>query len=146
MTTRAEFLATARGYIDTPYHHQGRLPGVGMDCPGPLICAAWEHGIKPREFDVKGYSREPDGVVLKALCDEHLEPIPFAEAQPADVLLCKFRNGHPRHMGILTDANPRRRYWIEAESVRHKKVIESRLVFGSQYMQLVAAYRVPGLI
>jgi cell wall-associated NlpC family hydrolase len=144
MTTRAEFLATVRTYIGTPYHHQGRSPGVGLDCPGPMICAAWAHGIKSRTFDVTSYPREPDGITLQAHCDEHLDRIDFADAEPGDVLLCKFQQGAPRHLGILSDANPLRRYWIEAEGFRHRRVIESRLVLG-RFMQLVAAYRVPGL-
>ncbi len=145
MTTRAEFLATVRSYLGTPYHHQGRLPGVGMDCPAPLICAAWAHGIKPASFDVKAYEREPDGKTLKGLCDAHLEPIAFDAAVPGDVLLCKFNGGRPRHLGILSGADPARRYWIEAESKTYKRVIESRLIIGGNYMQLVQAYSVPGL-
>ena len=145
MTTRAEFLATVRSYIGTPYHHQGRLPGVGMDCPAPLICAAWEHGIKPRTFDVTAYPREPDGSTLRRLCDQNLEAIHFDDAIAGDVLLCKFNGGRPRHLGILSGDDPNRRYWIEAESHKFKRVMEARLIFGGAYMQLVQAYRVPGL-
>lgn len=145
MTRRAEFVATVRSYIGTPYHHQGRLPGVGMDCPAPMICAAWHHGLAPRSADITGYSREPDGASLQAYCAQYMDPIDFAFAEPGDVILAKFQNGHPRHLGVLTDANPTRRYWIEAEGYRHKRVIESRLVLGDRYMQLVACYRVRGL-
>lgn len=147
MVDRADFLATVLSYEGTPYLHQGRVPGVGMDCPAPLIVGAWAHGIKPRSFDVTGYTGAPDGVTLKRLCDEHLEPIPFDQAQPADVLLTawareKFK---PRHLGILMDANPQRRYWLQAEGYRHKKVMVSRLMFGVDGMHLVQAYRIPGV-
>jgi hypothetical protein len=115
-----------------------------MDCPAPLICAAWELGIKPLTFDVTGYSREPDGVTLQRLCDEHLERID--DIQVGDVLLCSFRGGHPRHLGILTDATPERMYWVHAnDNKKHSRVHEARLVFGPHRMTLVQAYRVPGL-
>ena len=143
MTTRAEFVATARGYVGTPYHHQGRTPGVGMDCPAPLILAAREHGIVPSDFDVTGYSSEPDGVTLKRLCDEHLEPIEPSDVQAGDVLLCRFRGGHPRHLGIVTDTTPGRWYWIEAEGQRQRQVREHRVLLG--VMRIAQAYRVPGL-
>jgi cell wall-associated NlpC family hydrolase len=144
MITRAEFVATVRGYIDTPYHHQGRLPGLGLDCPGPLICACWHLGIKPRSFDVQGYGRSPDGHTLQRLCEEHMQRIREDEASAGDVLLIRFGQGMPQHLGILTDANPLRRYWVEAEGYRHRRVLESRLLFN-RATALVAAYRVPGL-
>ena len=144
MTTRAEFIAVVRSYCGTPYVRQGRLPGVGMDCPAPLICAAWQLGIKPQTFDVVGYSSEPDGFTLQRLCDEHLERTD--SMAPGDVLLCAFRGGLPRHLGVLTDDTPDRMYWIHAnDNAKHSRVHEARLVFGPHRMTLVQAYRVPGL-
>lgn len=145
MTTRAEFVATVRGYVGTPYAHQARLPGAAMDCPAPLICAAIHHGIKPAGFDVTAYPREPDGFTLQRLCDEHLERIAWSEWQPADVLLCSFRGGPPQHLGILTEIGERM-YWVHANNNQHHgRVHEARLMFAEQRMALVQAYRVPGL-
>jgi hypothetical protein len=141
------FVQTVLRYEGTPYHHQGRLPGVGMDCPAPLICGAREEGIKPRNFDVTGYPAEPDGVSLKRLCDEHLEPIALENVRPADVLLTAWARGNllPRHLGIVIDATPGRMYWLQAENLRYHRVIVTRVMFGSDGMQLVQAYRIPGL-
>ena len=44
---RAEFIAAARSYLRTPYGHQGRMPGVLLDCVGVPICAARQVGLKP---------------------------------------------------------------------------------------------------
>ena len=149
MSTRAAFLETIRSYLGTPWHHQGRMPGVGLDCPGPLICAAWALGLKPRSFDVNGYAREPDGLTLQRLCDEHLERIAYVESAPGDVLLCRFKGGHPRHLGILSALTDGRVYWIHADDKRDGerggRVREARLEFSPRYMMLVQAYRVPGL-
>ena len=40
--TRADAVRVARTYIDTPFQHMGRLPGVGLDCAGVLVCVARE--------------------------------------------------------------------------------------------------------
>ena len=146
MADRNAWVALIRSFEGTPYHHQGRLPGVGMDCPAPIICAAWAFGIKPRAFDVTGYSPIPDGT-LEQICEEHMRPVLFQDALPGDVILGRFGTGHAQHMGVLVDNTPSRRYWIHAEGFRHKRVMLSRLVFGSepQSMRLVGAFRVPGV-
>jgi hypothetical protein len=138
VVSRAAWLATVLSYQRTPYHHQGREPGVGMDCPAPLICGAWDTGLKPRSFDVKGYARDPDGWELKRLCDAHLEPIAYADALPGDVLLTAWARERmkPRHLGILT-LRGERTYWLQAEGYRHKTVRVCRLVFGVDGMHLV---------
>jgi len=145
---RSDFLSTVMSFAGTPYLHQGRVPGVGMDCPAPLIVGAWMHGLKPRSFDVTGYTTAADGVTLRRLCDEHLEPIRFEDAQPADVLLTAWAREKmkPRHLGILLDANPERRYWLQAEGYRYKEVRRCRLMFGVDGMHLVQAYRIPGVV
>lgn len=145
--TRAEFIATVRTYIGTPYAHQGRVPGPdgGMDCPAPLILAARAHGIVPPGFDVRDYPREPDGYTLKAFLDRYLAPIEFDDAQPGDVLLGRFNGGRPRHIGILTDNTPGRRYWLEAEGHRARRVDEFRLILGARVMTIVQAYLMPGV-
>lgn len=145
--THAQWLATVRKYEGTQYHHQGRLPGIGMDCPAPLICGAWETGLKPRSFDVTGYPSNPNGM-LRGLCDEHLEPIALSEAVAGDVLLTAWAREKmaPRHLGILTDATPGRMYWLQAENARYHMVRIVRLMFGTDGMHLVQAYRVPGVV
>ncbi len=144
---RAALVARVESFVGTPTHHQGRVPGVGMDCPAPVLVACWELGLKPRSFDVTGYEPEPDGVVFKALLDEHCDPVAFDQAQPGDLMLCAWsRDGmRPRHLGVLVDATPGRMWWVHADQKRTKKVVRTRLVFGSDGMHLVQAYRVPGV-
>lgn len=143
MAPASAIVETVLGYCGTPYVHQGRLPGVGMDCPAPAILAARHHGLVAPDFDIQGYEREPDGETLQAFCDVHMERT--TELLPATVLLCAFRQGRPRHLGVLVDATPGRMYWVHAESRAHREVMKSRLVFGSLAMRLVQAYRIPGV-
>lgn len=145
MTTRAAFVETVLSYVGTPFHHQGRLPGVGLDCPGPIICAARHHGLVAPNFDVTAYSRIPDGVTLQAHCETYMDRVQLDDAQPGDVILAGFRNGPPQHLGVIVERNYHRTYWVQAEGYRHKKVIKSRLVFGGRFLQFHAAYRIRGL-
>ena len=100
MTTREDLQRVARTYIGTPYVHQARTPGRGLDCAGILIALARELDL---HFpDRKGYSRQADGVTLRAELDDRLDPIDAAE--PGDVLLLWIRRpAKPQHVALLTD-------------------------------------------
>jgi cell wall-associated NlpC family hydrolase len=80
--------ATARTWLGTPWIHQGRLQGVGVDCGGLIIGVGKELGLL--DFDTQAYGRIPDGQRLRALCEEHLLAKPVSEIVPGDVLLMRF--------------------------------------------------------
>lgn len=47
MTTREAILAEARTWLGTPYHHQGRVKGVGVDC-AMILCEVYHDvGLVP---------------------------------------------------------------------------------------------------
>ena len=52
---RSRIVATAREYLLTPFHHQGRKKGVGIDCVGLIACVGHELGIL--DYDCTDYSR-----------------------------------------------------------------------------------------
>ena len=154
---RAEFLAIARTWIDTPWHHQTAVKGVGCDCLGFIRGSVIEAGLRSADMhswpgveQFFGYGRMPDGTSIQRACDLYLQRIEFKDVQPADVLLCRFRGGPAQHVGVFSKrSEDGRLYWIHADSQRHGtqpgKVEEVRLEFSPRYMMLVQAYRVPGL-
>jgi NlpC/P60 family putative phage cell wall peptidase len=95
-----DVMATARSWLGTPWIHQGRLKGVGVDCGGLIIGVGKELGLL--DFDTSAYGRIPDGQRLRALCDEHLTAKPVADIVPGDVLLMRFTR-HPQHLAIAGD-------------------------------------------
>lgn len=145
--SREEWVRGCLAYVGTPFVHQGRLPGVGMDCPAWMIVRAWETGLKPRSFDVQGYPRSPDGHTLERICGEHLIRLQsLADARPGDAILTAFReSGRAQHLGMLVDATPGRMYWMQADGYRSKTTRVTRLALGGRFLQFVAAYRVPGV-
>lgn len=135
-------VAQAREWIGTPFGHQGRLPGVRLDCIGLVICACWELGIKPRSFNFKAYPGVPDGHSLIAAADEHMTRIRPADMQPGDVAVFHFGR-HPQHLGIVGD------YLHGGLSLIHAAQQEGRVIEHhldpSHMKRLVGAYRLPGV-
>lgn len=94
----------AREWLGTPFHHQGRVKGVGCDCIGLVIGVAEEAGIEISRHDERNYSMLPDGKKLKAALDKYLMPIDIEDISGGDILLMKF-NKQPQHVGIVVDAH-----------------------------------------
>ena len=141
MTTRAEIVAAARAQLATPWVHQGRLPGVALDCLGLVIVVARQLGFVAPDFDENGYGRAPDGVRLPEGLARHLIQIPRAQMAPGDVVAMAF-DKHPQHVGIVVPYRHGGLAMIHAAS-RSGKVEEIRLMFGS-HMRFTGAYSFPG--
>lgn len=88
----------ARACIDTPFRHQGRIPGLGMDCAGLVAWVAQQMSLTV--LDEVGYSRLPHQGRLQAALDAQPCLAPVADYQAGDVLLMRF-GSEPMHMGIL---------------------------------------------
>lgn len=71
MHTSAHVIAAARGWLDTPFHHQGRLKGVGVDCIGLVVGVARELGVGI--YDEAELARQPREGRLRAALNEHLQ-------------------------------------------------------------------------
>lgn len=143
MTTRADVVTCARTWLHTPYQHQARLKGVGVDCAGLVIGVARELGLIAPDWDVQGYARQPDGVSLRGWCDDSMTPIRRDQMQPGDVVLVAF-DAAPGHMGIVADYLHGGLSIIHALGVSARCVIETRLMFSSS-MRFVGAYALRGV-
>ena len=136
MMTADELVTEARKLIGTPFHHQGREPGVGIDCGGVIVHLMGLCGI---EYDIDGYSRIPTGDRLKRHCDAMLENKSKYAIEAGDVLLFSVKRD-PQHIGLCAG-----RTMIHAWYSKHGgSVIETTL--GPDWInRLVAAYRIPGV-
>ena len=101
--TRDDFITAARGMIDTPFRHQGRLPGVGLDCAGLIVCAAAACGYAIA--DRRGYGRLPANGMLAQAVTEHCDRIALADVLPGDLMLFVFRT-EPQHLAIVSATAP----------------------------------------
>lgn len=92
-------VATARGWLGTPYRHLSATRGAGCDCLG-LIRGVWAelYGTLPAVPNYRADTR--DGRDLLAVAEARL-----ARVGPGPGAIVIFRLGAvPRHCGILTGA------------------------------------------
>lgn len=139
---RANIITAARRHIGTPWMHQGRAPGIGLDCLGLAIVVARELGFVAADFDVNGYDRVPDGVSLPAGLAAHLVQVPQSSMAPGDVVAVAF-DADPQHVGIVVPYRHSGLAMVHAAS-RTGKVEETRLMF-SNAMRFTGAYQFPGV-
>lgn len=116
-SSQIRIIEEARSWIGTPFHHQGRLKGVGVDCLGLVLGVMKELGLTTHyrdrynkrlpftKFDITNYSREPDGRTLKRSLDLLIDPINDVNTiQPGDIALF-FVKERPQHLGIIGNHN-----------------------------------------
>lgn len=136
LVDRPSIVSAARAYLDTPYLHQGRMKGCGVDCAGLLMCVAYD--LKIRDVRVSDYGRQPDSARARSIIEQHMERVRFADIAPGDVLSFAIAND-VQHYGILTEINPHR--FIHAYQTVGK-VVEQSLV-GPWVRRLRGCYRFP---
>jgi len=95
---RAQVVAAARKWIGIPFAHIGRNEHA-VDCAGLVIAIA--HELRLSDFDMRSYNQTPDGVTMRALCDQHMVP-KDGDPEPGDVLLMRFKR-NPQHLAIVGD-------------------------------------------
>ena len=134
--TADDIIAAARACLGTPFVHQGRIPGMALDCAGLVIAVAATVGAE--YVDYPGYGRSPANGLLEAALDAQPFLERVADRQPGDVLLMRF-SGEPQHLAICTGDNIIHSY----ESVG--KACEHRLsdVWAAR---IVRVYRFGGLV
>jgi len=143
MTVSKESIVTeARSWLGTPFHHQARVKGVGVDCVGLVIGVARNLGLVDPNFDVNCYPRVPDGTSFLQLIAQNLREVPFEDAQLGDVC-CIAIESDPQHVGIVGDY-PGGRCSLIHSSSGSGKVVEQRLVFLST-IKLVGMFRYHGV-
>jgi hypothetical protein len=103
------FVAAARKLIGTPFVHQGRVPGVGLDCSGVLAKAADEIGHP--YHDRLDYRRMPSGAALIEGMEKNATRILPAEVVPGCAFLFWIKRepphpNEPRHLAIVSDLGP----------------------------------------
>lgn len=97
--TPDEIIAAARTMLGTPFHHQGRLVGVGLDCAGTAIELIKMIGMDP--IDRTDYGTDPANNELIKQIDKQGYAERVYDMKPADVLVIRFLL-EPQHLAIFT--------------------------------------------
>lgn len=104
--TRADIIEAARSFLGTPFVHQARQRGVGVDCVGLLMEAGRACGLPVKDFT--RYSRQPNPRVFLHHFRENFHEIPVGDASPGDALAFWWRSSRkfgrlPQHAGLIVD-------------------------------------------
>lgn len=97
----------ALGYVNTPWHHQGRLKDVGVDCVGLLVLAGNEAGASIE--DVTNYPPQFSGTWLTDELSKYCDRLENKSGpyEVGDVLVFAFAEGY-WHVVIVTELEPLR--------------------------------------
>lgn len=95
-------MQACREWIDTPFRHQGRALGRGVDCAGVIVCAARKIGIDAR--DDLTYDHAPDPIKLRRMLNEQpgLSAVARDDEQPGDLLLMLY-SARATHLAVQTE-------------------------------------------
>lgn len=134
-----DVIAAASGLLGTPFRHQGRVPGLALDCAGVLVCVFIALDLP--YHDSAGYPRTPYDGLLESILDSQpsLRQIPVAEAMAGDVLVMRMKSA-PQHIAIHAGLIRGHAYIIHG-SEEHGKVAHHRLD-DLWRARVVRAYRV----
>lgn len=132
--TRKDIVSIARSYIGTPFHHQGRQKGRGIDCVGLLVCVMRECGLNVE--DQANYNGLIDAGLLRLKLELHLIEITTYQVLSGDVYLLRIGR-NPQHIGIVSDVG------IIHTHQNAGRVVETNMTGWEK--RIVSAYKFPGV-
>lgn len=96
---RDQIIDYARECLGTPFVHQGRVNGIGLDCAGVVIHVMRRLGLAVE--DLPAYPRHPYQGMMQQIMDAQpgMTKIAIADRSAGDVLLMRIKR-EPQHLGI----------------------------------------------
>lgn len=95
--TPHDIVLAARGCLGTPFRHQGRLPGIALDCAGVAVHVAQSLGCAVDE--PRAYGRLPHDGLLESWLDRQPYLVRAAAPAAGDILLMRFVT-EPQHLAV----------------------------------------------
>lgn len=142
MTTRGEFIAEARAWLDTPFKWQASLKGVGADCKGLVWGVARELRMpeaKSLYAAISNYGGRVPTALLKRGLSETLAETDGNE--DGDILLLVTGSPpKPQHLGIRSGDR-----LIHTYNAGPRRVISSPLAAALRAWPLDSAWRFASL-
>lgn len=105
-----ELIMEARTWVGTPFRHQGRVKGVGVDCANLVLAVGEAAGVMAPDWFARmrkyhGYRRTPDPTKMRAALEEFL--VEITDPRVGDVAWIEWSKDVPMHLAILADGKDR---------------------------------------
>ena len=146
--TGQDVVAAARRWIGTPWRHQHRLHGFGVDCVGLVCAAGMEAGVLEDPAGNfapwRGYGRLPNPTKMRAGLEAFLRPLGDEAPADGDVMWIAWREAPhlPMHLAIKAT-------WQGRPTIIHAAQLIGQVVehgFTGEWPDLVHSwYRFPKL-
>jgi cell wall-associated NlpC family hydrolase len=147
--TKSEIVEEAKTWIDTPFHHQGRLKNYinekgelkkgGVDCAGIIVGVLNHFNIKHKDYT--GYTREESSHMMLDSLQSSCEKI--EELEPgAIVLFWQRRFENTNHIGIMSGFNT----LIHADQRPGINRVTLIRINNKIRSQIHSIYRLPGAV
>ena len=130
----------ARAYLDTPFHHQGRV-NSGLDCIGLIVVAYREAGYFIDDY--VQYRKQPNELEFISYVEKNAYKITLEEALDGDMALFYIKK-KVQHAGILASGCTHIIHtWSQVSRDNHEqgKVVENTLA-GPWLQRLHSVWRV----
>lgn len=107
MPTKEQIVGKAREYVGTPFRHQGRIKGLGLDCVGLPLCVGEDLGLKDKDgkpflkTDNANYSDQPQDQFVHQEAVRRMIAIPSSELRDGDMVTLKVPS-IPCHVAIIS--------------------------------------------
>lgn len=103
LTLRRQVILRAESFIRTPFAHQGRCPGVGLDCIGVVDLSI--RAVFPNfQSAPTNYEQISDGKWIIQELERRCDRVEFRDILPADILGFAFVNGYLQHLALAWGA------------------------------------------
>jgi len=112
MTLAERIVEEANSYIGTPFLHQGKLRGYGVDCAHFVANVINAARLNSEAIEIPhNYKPTEDGTIMMSLLGANAEFIQTEDRQPGDVLaLIAESLTHPdvpRHLAFVVEVTPK---------------------------------------
>lgn len=105
---RAQIIAAAHSWLGTPYHHQARVKGIGVDCAQLMAGIAIEAGliahdtVLPQDYSPEWHLHNRDEQLIEHLVRFGCVQKPVEETEPGDII--GFKIGRAvGHLGLMLE-------------------------------------------
>lgn len=124
MPTPTEIITAARTWLGTPYHHQGRVKGVGVDCIGIIVGVAADLGFNIDKDTYRAYPRQPPrGKSMlhefAAVCGDPINEIKDLKIGDLAIFWMSETSKRAQHCGIISDIGMIHCYSTVGKVVEH---------------------------